>query len=87
MGEGVEEMVEQSEAELLQEYSDYLIDEKITLRKVSYSDGVRYQVKWTRKVDQDYQVDFTEFQTVDDARKTFLDYIRTYVLKDNRLET
>lgn len=76
-------MADKPKAELLQEYHDYIMQEAITLKKVSYSDGIRYQIKWTRKLGNDYEADFTEFQTVDDARKTFLAYIRTYVFKEN----
>lgn len=79
-------MAEQSETELLQEYHDYLMREAITLKKVTFSEGIRYQIKWERKVGNDYEADFTEFQTIDEARETFLTYVRSYVFKENSVK-
>lgn len=77
-------MMNKPEAETIREYHDHKTKEVITLKQITYSDGVRYQVKWKHQVESDYEVDFTEFQTLEEAGEAFLQYIRTYVLHEQK---
>lgn len=72
-------MVER-EKNMLLEYYDHKREEAITVKEVTASNQSRFQVKWTCKVDDEYEADYTEFRTYNEARDMFFKFLHTYVL-------
>ena len=65
---------------VLLEYYDHKREEAITLKEVAMGDQSRFQVKWTCKVDNDYEADYTEFRSYKEARDMFFKFMRMYVI-------
>lgn len=83
-GEGERYMPSQSDSgTVLMKYDDTVKRVTITVKEVQSGGETRYQVKWTSKVGADYEVDFMECRTLEEARASFILYIRTYVLNEN----
>lgn len=77
-------MANHPETNMLLEYYDNYKEETITLKEVASDDQSRFQVKWTCKVGNDYEADYTEFRTYNEARDMFFKFMHTYVLNNNR---
>lgn len=73
-------MATQPEIKTRLEYYDHTKEEAITLKEVTSSDQSRFQVKWTCKVGDDYEADYTEFRTYNEAKDMFFKFMHTYVL-------